>query len=92
MEFGLELSAGAFAVAFVAVCIGAVVQRLAGQAFGMIASPLVAIVAPQHLPATVLMLGLFIGPVILAVAYQLLMFWMTGEDPSIIKPAEETDG
>jgi hypothetical protein len=58
---GLELSTTAFIIAFVAVGVGAVVQRLAGQAFGMIASPLIAIVAPQHLPATVLMLGLFVG-------------------------------
>ncbi len=61
MIFGLELSTAAFVVSFLAVGIGATVQRLAGQAFGMIASPLVAIVAPQHLPATVLMLGLFVG-------------------------------
>lgn len=61
MILGLELSTTAFIIAFVAVGVGAVVQRLAGQAFGMIASPLIAIVAPQHLPATVLMLGLFVG-------------------------------
>jgi predicted PurR-regulated permease PerM len=28
------------------------------------------------------LLGLFIGPVVLAVAYQLLIFWITGNDPS----------
>lgn len=49
-----------FAIA-AAVCLGSVVQRLSGQAFGMIASPVVALIAPQHLPATVLLLGLFVG-------------------------------
>lgn len=58
---GLEISAAAFAVAFVAVGVGAVVQRLCGQAFGMIASPLIAAIAPQHVPASVLILGFFIG-------------------------------
>lgn len=49
-----------FAIAAAIAC-GTVVQRLSGQAYGMIAAPIVALVAPQHLPAAVLILGGFVG-------------------------------
>lgn len=55
------LSLAAFAIVAAAIFLGTVVQRLAGQAYGMIASPVVALVAPQHLPATVLILGMVVG-------------------------------
>jgi len=44
-----------------AVFAGAILQRLAGQGFGLLAAPLMALAAPQFLPATLLMLGLVVG-------------------------------
>ncbi|MEO0363449.1 MAG: TSUP family transporter [Pseudomonadota bacterium] len=55
------LSLAAFAVVAAAVFAGTIAQRLSGQAYGMIASPIVALIAPEHLPATILILGLFVG-------------------------------
>jgi len=40
---------------------GTIVQRLAGQGFGMLISPTMALIAPEFLPATVLLLGLVVG-------------------------------
>lgn len=54
-------SPGALAFAFAAVTLGTVVQRLSGQAFGMIAAPLVALAVPQVLPAALLLLGIVVG-------------------------------
>ncbi|MBV0910789.1 TSUP family transporter [Rhodobacteraceae bacterium ASV31] len=36
-------------------------QRLAGQGFGMVAAPLMALVAPAFLPATILLIGFVVG-------------------------------
>lgn len=55
------LSLAAFAIVAAAIFLGTVVQRLAGQAYGMIASPVVALAAPDHLPAMVLILGAVVG-------------------------------
>ncbi len=44
-----------------AVFAGTLLQRLAGQGFGMIAAPCVALVAPEFLPATLLLLGAVVG-------------------------------
>lgn len=55
------LSLGAYVFLLCAVALGALVQRIAGQAFGLIATPMVAMVAPQFLPSTMLLLGLFVG-------------------------------
>lgn len=44
-----------------AVLLGTVIQRLSGQAYGMVAAPVFALFAPQHLPAAVLILGLVVG-------------------------------
>ena len=44
-----------------AVFLGTILQRLAGQGFGMLAAPLVALVAPEFLPATLLLLGAVVG-------------------------------
>ncbi|MEM7267980.1 MAG: TSUP family transporter [Pseudomonadota bacterium] len=48
-------------ILFIAVAISAAVQRLAGQGLGMIVAPIAALIAPQHLPATLLMIGLATG-------------------------------
>jgi len=44
-----------------AVFLGTILQRLAGQGFGMIAAPMVALVAPDFLPTTLLLIGLVVG-------------------------------
>ena len=58
---GLLPEPWALAVAAVAVLLGTVVQRLTGQGFGMVAAPVLALVAPGWLPGTVLLLGLAVG-------------------------------
>ncbi|MEL7464462.1 MAG: TSUP family transporter [Pseudomonadota bacterium] len=50
-----------FAVVAAAIFAGTIVQRLSGQAYGMIAAPIVALAAPQHLPAAVILLGVVVG-------------------------------
>jgi uncharacterized membrane protein YfcA len=57
----LALGPGALVVAAFAVFLGTLLQRLAGQGFGMVAAPLVAIVAPEYLPATLLLIGIVVG-------------------------------
>lgn len=49
------------AICFAAALVGTVLQRLAGQGFGMIAAPVVALVAPDFLPTTLLLVGLAVG-------------------------------
>ena len=44
-----------------AVLVGTLIQRLSGQGLGMIAAPVLAIFAPEFLPASILILGLFVG-------------------------------
>lgn len=44
-----------------AVLIGTIVQRLSGAGYGMTAAPVMALVAPEWLPGTVVLVGLFIG-------------------------------
>ncbi|MBT8476377.1 MAG: TSUP family transporter [Alphaproteobacteria bacterium] len=51
----------ALAACGAAAFIGTLMQRLAGQGFGMITAPIVAIAAPEFLPATLLLLGAAIG-------------------------------
>lgn len=55
------LAAPLFLALAAAVFAGAVAQRLAGQAFGMIAAPVAALVAPEHMPAAMLLLGVAVG-------------------------------
>jgi uncharacterized membrane protein YfcA len=50
-----------FALIASAVFFGAIIQRLTGQAFGVIAAPVVALVSPQLLPAVLLLLGIGLG-------------------------------
>lgn len=53
----LGLSHGAFALSLAVVVLGAVTQTVTGQAFGMIVAPVLALSAPERLPATTLLLG-----------------------------------
>ncbi|PJJ82684.1 hypothetical protein CLV77_2458 [Brevirhabdus pacifica] len=55
------LAASAWVVAALAVLAGTMLQRLAGQGFGMIAAPMVAMVAPEFVPATLLLVGIAVG-------------------------------
>lgn len=57
----LGLTPGIWVACFATVMLSAGVQRLSGQAFGMIAAPLVALVAPDYLPAGLLLLGIVVG-------------------------------
>lgn len=45
------------ALAALAVLMGAVVQRVTGQGFGTMASAFIALLAPERIPAAVLLLG-----------------------------------
>ncbi|WP_425092824.1 TSUP family transporter [Tropicimonas sp. S265A] len=59
MIYGFE--ATVLAVSFAAVLAGTLVQRLAGQGLGMLAAPVIALVAPEVLPAALLFLGIAVG-------------------------------
>ncbi|MDJ0826245.1 MAG: TSUP family transporter [Rhodobacter sp.] len=52
---------GVWVFCCVAVFAGAMLQRLAGQGFGMVAAPMMALVAPEFLPAALLLLGAVVG-------------------------------
>jgi uncharacterized membrane protein YfcA len=43
------------------VAVSSAIQRLSGQAFGIVAAPLIALLAPQFLPASLLLLGISVG-------------------------------
>lgn len=49
------------AICFAAALVGTVLQRLAGQGFGMLAAPVFALVAPEYLPTAILLLGIAVG-------------------------------
>ncbi|KIT18010.1 TSUP family transporter [Jannaschia aquimarina] len=51
----------AWLICALAVVTGAAVQRLTGAGFGMVAAPILALVAPDWLPATVLLVGVVVG-------------------------------
>lgn len=55
------LSPAAWAICLAAVTLAAALQRITGQGFGMVAAPLIALVAPQMLPAALLVLGMVVG-------------------------------
>lgn len=57
----LGFSYATLAFAFAAVFLGTLLQRLAGQGLGMLAAPLIALVAPEVLPAALLFLGIAVG-------------------------------
>lgn len=48
-------------VCFAAALLGTALQRLAGQGFGMIAAPIFALVAPEFLPTSILLVGIAVG-------------------------------
>ena len=50
-----------FAALALAIFAATLTQRLSGQGLGMIGAPAVAILAPGHLPAALLLLGLVVG-------------------------------
>ena len=55
------LTIAAFSALAVAIFVATLTQRLSGQGLGMVGAPVVAIIAPEHLPSTLLILGLLIG-------------------------------
>ena len=55
------LTTVAFAALAAAIFAATLTQRLSGQGLGMVGAPAVAIIAPDHLPSTLLILGLLIG-------------------------------
>jgi len=57
----LALSPAEYAVAATGIFMGTFLQRLSGQAFGMVSAPILAMAAPAYLPATLLFLGIFVG-------------------------------
>lgn len=57
----LALGWGAWLICAVAIFCGTMLQRLAGQGLGMLASPVMALVAPEFLPATMLLIGVVVG-------------------------------
>ena len=61
MDEFLALGWGTWLFCACAVFVGTMIQRLAGQGFGMTASPMLALVAPEFLPGTILLLGLVVG-------------------------------
>ncbi|MGB0439528.1 MAG: TSUP family transporter [Paracoccaceae bacterium] len=57
----VELPALSFAIIAIVVLCGVVVQRISGQGLGMIAAPVVAMIAPEFMPATLILLGGIVG-------------------------------
>jgi uncharacterized membrane protein YfcA len=68
----LDISFGVWAACFCAVALSSGIQRLSGQAFGIVAAPLIALVAPQFLPAGLLLLGITVGLTSTAVDFSAL--------------------
>ena len=52
---------GPWLVCAMAVFLGTLVQRLSGAGYGMFAAPVMALVAPEWLPGTVVLVGFLIG-------------------------------
>lgn len=52
---------GPWLICALAAAVGCALQRLAGQGFGMVAAPVLALAAPEFLPGTVLLAGLAVG-------------------------------
>jgi len=52
---------GPWLVCAMTVFVGTLVQRLSGAGYGMFAAPVMALVAPEWLPGTVVLVGFFIG-------------------------------
>jgi uncharacterized membrane protein YfcA len=58
---GLLPDFGAWLVCAVAVVAGTMLQRLSGAGFGMIAAPVMTLVAESYVPGTILLLGFAVG-------------------------------
>jgi uncharacterized protein len=57
--FGLiDATPLAFAACFLAILVSSATHRVTGQAFGLICAPLIALAAPSHIPAIILLCGL----------------------------------
>lgn len=54
----IDVSPGTFLVCCAALVVASATHRITGQAFGLILAPLLAIAAPSHVPALVLLCGL----------------------------------
>ncbi len=68
----LDISFAVWSACFGAVFLSSGIQRLSGQAFGIVAAPLIALVAPQFLPAGLLLLGITVGLTSTAVDFSAL--------------------
>jgi uncharacterized protein len=54
----LAITPGEYVLCALAICLATAVHRVTGQVFGLISAPLVALVAPRHVPALILLSGL----------------------------------
>jgi uncharacterized membrane protein YfcA len=54
----IEASPPAYVACFAAILISSATHRVTGQAFGLICAPLIALAAPSHVPALILLCGL----------------------------------
>lgn len=54
----IEATPAAYAGCFAAILISSATHRVTGQAFGLICAPLIALAAPSHIPALILLCGL----------------------------------
>src|SRR4051812_49870351 len=54
----VEASPAAYAACFAAILVSSATHRVTGQAFGLICAPLIALAAPSHVPALILLCGL----------------------------------
>ncbi|MCC3859939.1 TSUP family transporter [Pseudemcibacter aquimaris] len=61
MSLSLLPEFGPWMICAIAVFIGTLVQRLSGAGYGMLAAPMMALVAPEWLPGTIVLVGFFIG-------------------------------
>lgn len=54
----IEATPAAYAACFAAILVSSATHRVTGQAFGLICAPLIALAAPAHIPALILLCGL----------------------------------
>ena len=54
----IDATPAAYAACFAAIFISSATHRVTGQAFGLICAPLIALAAPSHIPALILLCGL----------------------------------
>ncbi|WP_231559155.1 sulfite exporter TauE/SafE family protein [Paracoccus sp. PAMC 22219] len=61
MQETLLPALGPWMICALTVCVGTLVQRLSGAGYGMFAAPVMALVAPDWLPGTVILVGFVVG-------------------------------